>query len=74
MVRAFGLGERTVARWQERVGQQCQKIQAATVMQTTLHVEQVHADKIRRKGHRLIPWLADGSHGLDSVVVGWGGG
>jgi transposase-like protein/IS1 family transposase len=58
IVHAFGLDERTVARWQERAGQHCQRVHEATVMQAKLHMEQVQADEIRVKGHRLIPWMA----------------
>src|SRR5581483_449541 len=58
IVHAFGLDERTVARWQERAGQQSQKVHEATVMQAKLHVEHVQADEIRVKGHRMIPWMA----------------
>jgi len=58
IVHAFGLDERTVARWQERAGQHCQKVHEATVMQATLNLEHVQADEIRVKGHRLIPWMA----------------
>lgn len=58
IVHAFGLDERTVARWQERAGQQCQKVHEATVMQAKLHLEHVQADEIRVKAHRLIPWMA----------------
>jgi IS1 family transposase len=58
IVHAFGLDERTVARWQERAGQQCQNVHEATVMQGKLHLEHVQADEIRVKGHRMIPWMA----------------
>lgn len=58
IVHAFGLDERTVARWQERAGQHCQKVHEATVMQARLNLEHVQADEIRVKGHRLIPWMA----------------
>lgn len=58
IVHAFGLDERTVARWQERAGHHCQKVHVATVMQARLNLEHVQADEIRVKGHRLIPWMA----------------
>jgi len=58
LIHAFGLDERTVARWQERAGQQCQKMQAETVVQGKLNLEHVQADEIRVKGHRMIPWMA----------------
>jgi transposase-like protein len=40
IVHAFGLDERTVARWHERAGQHCQRVHKATVMQAKLHLEQ----------------------------------
>lgn len=58
IVHAFGLDERTVARWQERAGKQSQKVHEAIVMQAKLNLEHVQADEIRVKGHRLIPWMA----------------
>src|SRR5260370_3373469 len=58
IVHAFGLDERTVARWQARAGQHCQKVHEATVMQAKLNLEHVQADEIRVKGHRMIPWMA----------------
>lgn len=58
IVHALGLDERTVARWQARAGQHCQKIHEATVMQGKLHLEHVQADEIRVKGHQMIPWMA----------------
>lgn len=58
IVHAFGLDERTVARWQERAGKQCKKVHEATVMQARLNLEHVQADEIRVRGHGLIPWMA----------------
>ena len=58
IVHAFGLDERTVARWQERAGQHCQKIHEDQVMQGQLDLEHVQADEIRVKGHRMISWMA----------------
>ena len=58
IVHALGLDERTVARWQERAGQHCQRVHEATVMQAKLNLEHVQADELRVKGHRLIPWMA----------------
>lgn len=58
IVHAFGLDERTVARWQERAGEQCKKVHEGTVMQGKLNLEHVQADEIRVKGHRMIPWMA----------------
>ncbi len=58
IVHAFGLDERTVARWQERAGQHCQKVHEARVMQAKLNLEHVQADEIRVKGPWMIPWMA----------------
>lgn len=58
IVHAFELDERTVARWQERAGRQCQRVHEATVMQAKLNVEHVQADEIRVKGHHMVPWMA----------------
>jgi IS1 family transposase len=58
IVHAFGLDERTVARWQERAGQHCQKVHEDQVMQAKLNLEHVQADEIRVKGHQMIPWMA----------------
>lgn len=40
IVHAFDLDERTVARWQERAGQQCQRVHEAMVTQAKLNLEQ----------------------------------
>lgn len=73
IVHAFGLDERTVARWQERAGKQSQKVHEAIVMQATLNLEHVQADEIRVKGHRLIRLSGDGDHGLNPPMAGRGG-
>jgi hypothetical protein len=66
IVHAFGLDERTVARWQERAGQHCRKVHEDQVMQGKLDLEHVQADEIRVKGHLD----GDGPHGLHAAVVG----
>lgn len=58
IVHAFGLDERTVARWHERAGAHCRKVHAEQVMQSQLDLVHVQADEIRAKGHRMIPWVA----------------
>lgn len=58
IVHAFELDERTVARWQERAGQQCQRVHKDQVMQAKLDLEHVQADEIWVRGHRMIPWMA----------------
>lgn len=58
IVKAFGLDERTVARWEKRAGQQCEKVHQGVVMQAGLDVIQVQADEIRVKGVKWIAWMA----------------
>src|SRR6266702_2881214 len=58
IVHAFGIDERTVARWQKRAGKHCQNIHQALVMQEKLDLEHVQADEIRVKGYQKIPWMA----------------
>jgi IS1 family transposase len=58
IVHAFGLDERTVARWQKRAGNHCQRIHQALVMQGQLDLEHVQADEIRGKGYQMVPWIA----------------
>src|SRR5258708_18504399 len=70
IVHAFGLDERTVARWQERAGHHCQKVHEATVMQAKLNLEHVQADEIRVKGHRMIPWMAMAIMGSTRLWLG----
>ncbi|HYU74245.1 MAG TPA: hypothetical protein VEL31_16360 [Ktedonobacteraceae bacterium] len=58
VVHAFGLDERTVARWQKRAGTHCQRIHEEQVMQGKLDLQHVQADEIRVKGCQKIPWMA----------------
>jgi len=58
IVHAFGIDERTVARWQQRAGAHCQNLHQALVMQEQLDLEHVQADEIRVKGCKSIPWMA----------------
>jgi transposase-like protein/IS1 family transposase len=57
IVQAFGLDERTVARWRDRAGKQCQQVHQALVQQGHLDLVQVQADEIRVKGHKMIAWM-----------------
>jgi hypothetical protein len=57
IVRAFGLDERTVARWRDRAGQHCQKLHQALVEQGNLDLVHVQADEIRVKGRKMIVWM-----------------
>jgi IS1 family transposase len=58
IVHAYGLDERTIARWQERAGAHCQQVHQDQVMQGKLDVVHVQADEIRVKGCQIIPWMA----------------
>jgi transposase-like protein/IS1 family transposase len=58
IVHACSLDERTVARWQERAGTQCQKVHQDQVMQARLDLQHVQVDEIRAKGRKMIPWMA----------------
>src|SRR6266567_7355211 len=57
IVHVFGLDERTVAAWQDRAGQQCQRVQHTIVQQGQLTLTHVQADEIRVKGKRGIFWM-----------------
>ena len=59
IVAAFGFDERTVACWQERAGEHCQAVHAATVTAQPMDLQQVQADEIRVKMQkRLVVWMA----------------
>src|SRR5215470_3341737 len=58
IVHAYGLDERTIARWQERAGAHCQQVHQDQVMQGKLDVVQGPPDEIRVKGCQIIPWMA----------------
>lgn len=59
IVRAFGLDERTVARWQKKAGQHCQGVHQHLVESQPRDLGQVQADEIRVKlQKRLIVWMA----------------
>ncbi len=57
IVQAFGLDERTVAKWRDRAGKHCQQVHQAVVQQGQLDLVQVQADEIRVKGHKMIAWM-----------------
>jgi transposase-like protein/IS1 family transposase len=57
IVHAFGLDERTVARWQKRAGKHCQQVHEAVVQQGQLDLVHMQADEIRVKGHKMIAWM-----------------
>jgi transposase-like protein len=70
IVHAFGLDERTVARWQERAGQHCQKMHEVRLMQGKLHLEHVQAGRVPGERASDDPLDGDGDHGLHTAVEG----
>jgi transposase-like protein len=57
IVQAFGLDERTVARWRDRAGQHCKLVHQAVVEQGSLDLLHVQADEIRVKGRQMVAWM-----------------
>lgn len=57
IVVAFGLDERTVAKWQARAGRQCEQVHHHLV-ERPRDLEQVQADELRVKVQGGIVWLA----------------
>lgn len=58
IVHAYGLDERTVAAWQKRAGQQCQRLHEALVEQGNVKSQHIQADEIRAKGRKMSIWIA----------------
>ncbi len=58
IVQAFGLDERTVARWRDRAGTHCEQVHHALVEIGKLDLLHVQADEIRVKGRKMIAWMA----------------
>lgn len=58
IVHAFGLDERTVAAWQKRAGEQCQRVHTALVETGRVKSQHIQADEIRAKGRKIIVWIA----------------
>ena len=54
----IGRTERTVAAWQKRAGQQCQRLHEALVEQGNVKSHHIQADEIRAKGRKMIIWIA----------------
>lgn len=57
IVHAFGLDERTVARWRDRAGVHCQRVHHSLVEQAQLDLVHVQADEIRVKGYGMVVWM-----------------
>jgi len=57
IVHAYNLDERTVARWRDRAGTQCQQVHHALVEQAKFDLMHVQADEIRVKGRSMVAWM-----------------
>jgi hypothetical protein len=58
IVAAFGLDERTVARWQRESGVQCRRVHQHLIEAGRVALLQVQADEIRLKAVGALYWLA----------------
>jgi hypothetical protein len=58
IVAAFGLDERTVARWQQRAGTQCRQVHEHLVEAGRVNLGQVQADELRVRTVGGVVWLA----------------
>jgi transposase-like protein len=58
IVAAFGLDERTVARWQEQAGAQCRRVHEHLVAAGAVELGQVQADELRVRVVGGVVWLA----------------
>ena len=58
IVAAFGIDERTVARWQRESGSQCRRVHEHLVEAGKVALLQVQADEIRVKAVGGVYWLA----------------
>jgi hypothetical protein len=76
IVVAFGLDERTVARWLASAGQHCQRVREHLVEQGQVDLRQVQADEswVKQVGAKV--WmaraLAAASQGCRMTTVLWG--
>src|SRR5207245_3211238 len=57
IVQAFGLDERTVARWRDHAGSHCERVHQALIETGKLDLVHVQADEIRVKGRTMIAWM-----------------
>ncbi len=58
VVAAFGVDERTVARWQARAGAQCRRVHEHPVQGGRVELGQVQADELRVRAVGGVLWLA----------------
>lgn len=54
IVKAFELDERTITRWRDRAGRQCQRVHEDLMQHADLTLSHVQADEIRVKGRKHI--------------------
>src|SRR5215211_7007132 len=71
IVAAFGLDERTVARWEREAGMQCQRVHEHVVEAGRVELGQVQADELRVRVVGGVMWLA-GALAVESRL--WLGG
>jgi IS1 family transposase len=57
IVQAYGLDERTVAKWRDLAGEHCERVHRALIEQGQLDLVHVQADELRIKGHKMIVWM-----------------
>jgi transposase-like protein len=55
---AFGLDERTVARWQDKAGMHAQKLHEHLIQSQKVQLGQVQADELRAKLAGAVVWMA----------------
>jgi transposase len=58
IVQAFGLDERTVARWIERAGKHGEHVQSELIGQQERDLQQVQADEISVTCDKKVAWMA----------------
>ena len=72
IVAAFGLDERTVARWQARAGAQCRRVHEHLVQAGRVDLGQVQADEIRVRAVGDVLWLASAMAVASRLWLGGG--
>ena len=73
IVHAFGLDERTVAKWQKRAGTHCHQVHQAIVEQGRVEAQHVQVDEIRVKGWKMIAWMGLCDRGVNALMGGRSG-
>ncbi len=70
IVAAFGLDERTIARWQRESGRQCQRLHEHLVQAGGVLLAHVQADELRIRMVGGVVWLAS-ALSVSSLLCGW---